>query len=171
MKERIRKITPMACAAALAFVRRYGRNVAGMATAAGVHPTAMRRLIAEDPDLADQIEEAEASYLAHLLDAAHKRAIEGFTGPQGEKKYSDVLLVRLLQGADRKRFGNSTSVEVSGKVEHEHRLKLGELTPKQLEILEQLADELPENAGRIAAPEPEAKDAEFEVEEGEDADE
>lgn len=131
--------------AAVNYVRCWGRNLGAMAMSAGVKAHRMRTALEEDEDFADRVRCAEGSYLSKLVQAAYKRAVDGFEGPDGTTKYSDVLLVRMLKAADPEHFGDR--VRVDARVTPAP-LDVNRLSPESLRLLDRMIEI---EAGRAAA--------------------
>lgn len=138
-------ITEVGKNAAVNYVRSWGRNLGAMALAAGVKYTRMKTALEDDPDFADRVREAEGAYLSKLVAAAYKRAVDGFDGPDGTKKYSDVLLVRMLKAADPEQFGDR--VRVDAKVTP-LPVDVNKLSPESLKLLDRMIEI---EAGRAVA--------------------
>lgn len=128
-------ITEVGKNAAVNYARSWGRNIGAMALAAGVKYTRMKTALEDDQDFADRVREAEGAYLSKLVEAAYKRAVDGFEGPDGTKKYSDVLLVRMLKAADPEQFGDR--VRVDAKVTP-LPVDVNKLSPESLELLDRM---------------------------------
>lgn len=151
--------------AAVAMVRKCGRNVRWMAAAAGVSYGTMSNHLAEDEEFAARVDEAEMRLGSRLFESTWKRAVDGFEGVNGEKKYSDILSVRFLQALDRERFGNQVKVDQHTTVTA--RVDVSKLSDEAAATIEAaLAKEVegaPQVAHAAGALGPPPVEAEFEV--------
>lgn len=117
----------------------------------------------QNPKYVAAFEEAHRKSIDELTQAARTRAVEGIQVPvyqQGmlvgyKQVYSDALLMFLLKGLDKERFGDHvTSENVNKNLNANANLNidLSKLTPDELRLLDSLAAKL--GGGGATAPSP-----------------
>lgn len=101
-----------------------------------------------DPIFAAAWAEAVDGAVQRLEQEAFRRAADGVEEPVFYKgfecgkirKYSDVLLMFLLKANRPEKYRDRFDVNVSGNVNHNHRLDMSALSDKDLAALENLTD-------------------------------
>lgn len=131
------------------FLQQYALNrcVRKSARIAGISDMAVFDLRKRSPEFAEKMQQAEDAYVERIVHAAHKRAVEGVDEPifgQGgqvgtRKKFSDALLIRLLQRYDPS-FRETSTTKVEGRVEHALTIDLEALKRLPAEKREQLRE-------------------------------
>lgn len=102
-------------------------NITQAAELADIDRTSHYRWVKEDPVYAAAFADAEEAAADRLEQEARRRAVEGVEEPVFHKgkvvgtvrKYSDTLLIFLLNGAKPEKYKQRTQTEHTGKISHD----------------------------------------------------
>lgn len=135
--------------AAVSMARKIGRNVKWIAAAAGVSEQTMTNHLKEDEEFAARVDEADMQAGTRLFTSAYGRAVDGYEGANGEKKYSDPIAIRMLAAFDRERFGNHVKIDQHTTVSA--RVDVSKLSEEACAAIESVLAREVEGAPQVAA--------------------
>jgi len=106
-------------------IRYNGSSRTAACRKAGMSPATLYNYMKSDPEFATQLDEAEEERADGLEDAAYERAVKGVvtkrSKSQGDReweveevKYSDPLLIRLLEAARPDKYARRSKSELTG---------------------------------------------------------
>ncbi|MBI1213781.1 MAG: hypothetical protein GC190_20160 [Alphaproteobacteria bacterium] len=133
-------------------------SIAAAARTIGRARSTMHSAIGADPAFKLEVESATDAYVSKLLQQAHRLAIDGVSTPifdrDGEQvgervKYSERVLLKLLERRDAD-FAPKTTVEHTGRVEHQHSLDVSGLALSPQARVELLAALLLQRADTLS---------------------
>lgn len=143
MKQRL--LDPVTRSAYVRVLRTTGNHVLACESS-GARRSAINDLIRSDKKFAAQVDDAKAEAVERLEGEAYRRAVIGIEEPvfwQGMRvdtvrRYSDGLLVKLLEANHGARFGRKVQVTGKDGGPLEVRHDLSKLTMQQLQDLESI---------------------------------
>jgi len=139
-----RRWSAAAAELAVEYCRRLPMNFGGMAVTGGVSYATLRRHYDDDPDFRSAVDAACAEFLSGLEAAAVERAVDGHkvdekTGADGKpfdvRKYSDPLLLRMLEAQAPERYSQRQRVEQTTTVRGDLDVALSALTSESRDEL------------------------------------
>lgn len=141
--EKRRRLGPVELSALLRMIVATG-NLVLACEALNLDAGYLEKRIDSDPDLAEKIEAAHKRAFDRLEGEAYRRAVIGVEEPvfhKGQRvghvrKYSDTLLIKLLEANDTRYGSRLKLVGENGPIEVQYNLE--NLTTAQLEALEAL---------------------------------